>query len=60
MPEGTKMQHDSTARVALEMAQTLWFNEHGTKPTLKDEQFVALVSTCANALKGSYKGFTWN
>lgn len=46
-------KESSPAKVAYDMAMSLWWEEFGARPKASDAKFVGLVAACASALRAN-------
>jgi hypothetical protein len=57
--DGTVKAQPDVAQVAYQMALDLWQNSGKPLPTIADDEFVRLVSSCAKALQGNYSNYSF-
>lgn len=59
MADQTLKIEEGVAATAYAMAKDLWVSKHRDNPTMDDEDFIKLVSSCVGALKGHSASYSW-
>lgn len=49
---------ESAAKIAYDMASSLWWEEHQTHPKMSNTEFFDLVQNCARSLSANYNFHT--